>query len=126
MTDVLRLWLGRGVDGFRIGAMVYLAKDRLWQYNPPAEGKKAADRPTSPMSHSFTQDHAHLQGFVKQICDVIHQCPGRLVIGENHLPVGRLPDYYSAGVTYPLNSQFLDVDGRHRQFGGKSTIAKVC
>jgi alpha-glucosidase len=110
MADVLTFWLDRGADGFRIDAMVHLAKDRLWRDNPSEEGKAVSDWPTWPMAHSFTQDQPQLLSFVAQICEVIHKYPGRLVIGENHLPIGRLPDYYRAGVTYPVNSQFLDVE----------------
>ena len=35
MFDVLRFWLDRGVDGFRIDVAQFIAKDPLYRDNPP-------------------------------------------------------------------------------------------
>ena len=110
MASVLRFWLDRGVDGFRIDAMVHLAKDPLWRDNPPAPGKAASDWPTWPMAPAYTQDQAGLLPLLEMLCGVIHEYPGRMIIGENHLSPGRLPSYYRVGVTHPINPQFLDIE----------------
>ena len=34
MLDVLRFWLNRGVDGFRVDVMHHLAKDTQYRDNP--------------------------------------------------------------------------------------------
>jgi alpha-glucosidase len=35
MLDVLRFWLDRGVDGFRVDVMHHLVKDTEFRDNPP-------------------------------------------------------------------------------------------
>ncbi|MGD8586802.1 MAG: alpha-amylase family glycosyl hydrolase, partial [Chloroflexota bacterium] len=37
MHDALCFWLDRGVDGFRVDAVIYLMKDASFRDNPPAE-----------------------------------------------------------------------------------------
>jgi alpha-glucosidase len=110
MASVLRFWLDRGVDGFRIDAMVHLAKDPQWRDNPPAPGKAVADWPTWPMAPAYTQDQAGLLPLLEMLCGVINEYPGRMIIGENHLSPGRLPSYYNVGLTHPINPQFLDIE----------------
>jgi alpha-glucosidase len=108
MASVMRFWLAHGVDGFRIDAMVHLMKDPQWRDNPPAPDKEVDDWPTWPMMPAFTQDQANLLPIVEELCRVVNEYPERIIIGENHLPPGRLPSYYQAGVTHPVNSQLLD------------------
>ena len=38
MQDVVRFWLDRGVDGFRLDAIDRLVKDRELRDDPPADG----------------------------------------------------------------------------------------
>jgi len=43
--DVMRFWLRRGVDGFRVDAMWYLAKDELLRDNPPNSNYAPGQQP---------------------------------------------------------------------------------
>jgi alpha-glucosidase len=108
MWTVLRFWMERGVDGFRVDALVHLEKDPLFRDNPAAPGKRADDWPTWPMTPAYTQDQAGLPSIVKEMCRVVREFPDRMLLGENHLPIERLPSYYEAGMSHPVNSQLLD------------------
>jgi alpha-glucosidase len=110
MFDVLRFWLKRGVDGFRIDAMVHLYKDPLLRDNPPAEDSSPEQWPAWNMLPAFSQDVGGLQEIVRELCRVVGEFPGRILIGENHLPPERLPLYYCSGLTHPSNSQLLDLE----------------
>jgi alpha-glucosidase len=110
MTEVLRFWMDRGVDGFRIDAMVHLYKDPLFRDNPAAEGWSADQWPAWEMLPAFTQDCGGLQEIVAEICKAVHEYPGKILIGENHLPPERLALYYASGVSHPANSQLLELD----------------
>jgi alpha-glucosidase len=110
MYEVLEFWLDRGVDGFRIDAMVHLFKDPLLRDNPATEDSSADEWPAWSMLPAFTQDCGGLLEIVQQICQVVREYPGRILIGENHLPPERLPLYYSSGLTHPANSQLLELD----------------
>jgi alpha-glucosidase len=110
MSEVLQFWLDRGVDGFRIDAMVHLYKDPLFRDNPAAEGSSVETWPQWEMLPAFTQDCGGLQEIVQHICQVVREYPGRILIGENHLPPERLPLYYCSGLSHPANSQLLELD----------------
>ena len=110
MGEVLRFWLDRGVDGFRIEAMVHLYKDPRLRDNPAAEGSHADEWPAWDMVPVFTQDLGGLQQIIHELCQVVREYPGRILIGENHLPPERLSMYYCAGLTHPANSQLLELD----------------
>ncbi len=110
MFDVLRFWLKRGVDGFRIDAMVHLYKDPLLRDNPPAEDSSPEKWPAWNMLPAFSQDVGGLQEIVRELCGVVSEYPERIFIGENHLPPERLPLYYCSGLTHPSNSQLLDLE----------------
>jgi alpha-glucosidase len=109
MWEALRFWLDRGVDGFRIDAMVHLYKDPRLRDNPPAEGSSYDTWPAWNMVPSFSQDVGGLQEIVHQLCQVVREYPGRILIGENHLPPERLPLYYCSGMTHPANSSLLEL-----------------
>jgi alpha-glucosidase len=81
MADVMRFWLDRGIDGFRVDASAVLIKDELLRdnpKNPQAEGKPPPQRNT-PV---FTDDRPETMQcieFIRQILDIY---PGRLLCGE--------------------------------------------
>ena len=52
MFDVLRFWLDRGVDGFRVDVIWHLIKDEQLRDNPPNPGLSAdaGRRSTAPLS----------------------------------------------------------------------------
>ena len=35
IKNIMRFWLDKGVDGFRVDVMWHLAKDKLFRDNPP-------------------------------------------------------------------------------------------
>jgi alpha-glucosidase len=109
MWSVLRFWLERGVDGFRIDAMVHLIKDGLFRDNPPAPGRSVDEWPVWPQTPAYTQDQGDLQSLLQELCQVVNEYPEKLLIGENHLPVERLPLYHQSGLSHPVNAQLLDL-----------------
>ena len=111
MIDVLRFWLDRGVDGFRI--------DVLWHM------VKAADLPDNPVNPDYRPDmgekyrvlqtHSTDQPEVHEIAAefraVADSYGDRVLIGEIFLPIERLMDYYgreAPEVHLPFNFQLLD------------------
>jgi len=52
MLDVLRFWLDRGVDGFRVDALRQLIKDDQLRDNPPNPTTSSARGPTMPCCRS--------------------------------------------------------------------------
>ena len=106
MHDVMRFWLARGVDGFRVDAITYLVEDDLLREDPPdhlaGEGapKKAGVR------HVFTADRPETHDCVSGLRRVVDAYPDRVLIGEAHLPVALVMRYYGwrePGFHLPFN-----------------------
>lgn len=108
MYEVLRFWLDKGVDGFRIDVIWHLAKDPLFRDNPP----NPAWEPDQPEIQRFQQKYSADQPYIHQIIgelrEVVDAYPERLLIGEIYLPLDRLVTYYgesNKGLHLPFNFQ---------------------
>ncbi|WP_314173905.1 alpha-amylase family glycosyl hydrolase [Streptomyces winkii] len=87
MLDVLRFWLDRGADGFRIDVAHMLMKDPELRDNPPSPGAGANQYDVQhPDFH--TQLHIHdrlhpdVHGVLKDIRKVLDEYDGRVAIAE--------------------------------------------
>jgi alpha-glucosidase len=110
MYDVLRFWLRRGVDGFRVDVLWHLIKDDQWRDNPPNPGFKPGDPPHHSQVPLYNTDRPEVQDIVTQMRQVVDEFDARVLIGEIYLPVERLVTYYGAnleGVHLPFNFQLL-------------------
>ncbi|HEY6445243.1 MAG TPA: alpha-amylase family glycosyl hydrolase [Acidobacteriaceae bacterium] len=110
MFDVLRFWLRKGVDGFRVDVMWLIVKDDRFRDNPPNPGY----RPGSPSSHRFlpvyNSDRPEVHAIVAQMRRVVDEFSARVLIGEIYLPVPQLMTYYGRNLTgadLPFNFHLL-------------------
>ncbi|GAC1328054.1 MAG: alpha-amylase family glycosyl hydrolase [Beijerinckiaceae bacterium] len=110
MHDVLRFWLDRGVDGFRVDVLWHLIKDAEFRDNPANPGWT----PTQPDIARFLQVHSadqpEVQDVVAGLRRVVDEYANRVLIGEIYLPLDRLVAYYGAdlsGAHLPFNFQLL-------------------
>ena len=111
MYDVLRFWLARGVDGFRIDVFWHLVKAEGFADNPP----NPAYRPSMGEMHRVLQLHSTDQPEVHAIAAELRRIAdgfgARVLIGEIYLPLERLMHYYgpeNTGVHLPFNFQLVD------------------
>jgi alpha-glucosidase len=110
MHDVLRFWLDRGVDGFRVDVLWHLIKDDECRDNPPNPGYGPGQPPHHAHAPLYTTDRPEVQQVVTGLRRVIDEYDDRVLIGEIYLPVERLVAYYGAnldGVHLPFNFQLL-------------------
>jgi alpha-glucosidase len=110
MYDVLRFWMGRGVDGFRVDVIWHLMKDPEFRENPP----NPAWDPSQPDINRFLQqhsaDHPDVHDVIEEMRAVVDEYPERVLIGEIYLPIDRLMAYYGrdlSGTHLPFNFQLL-------------------
>jgi alpha-glucosidase len=118
MYDVLRFWLDRGVDGFRVDVMWHLIKDDRLRDNPPDPDWTPA-RPGSSfrLLATFTTDRPETMDIVAEMRAVLDQYGDRVLIGEIYLPYERLVAYYGShpdrpGAHLPFNFRLLLVPWR--------------
>ncbi|WP_128926224.1 alpha-amylase family glycosyl hydrolase [Bradyrhizobium guangxiense] len=110
IADVMRFWLDRGVDGFRVDASAVLIKDALLRdnpANPAAKGKPPPQRQT-PV---FTDDRPETMDCIEFIREVIDEYSGRMLCGEVQGKTDRIGHFYGNGkprLHLPLNFALLD------------------
>jgi len=110
MHDVLRFWLDRGVDGFRVDVIWLLIKDAALRDNPPNPNY----RPTEAGIHRLLQvhnaDQPDIHDVIAGMRSVLERYDERVLIGEIYLPLERLFSYYGkdlGGAHLPFNFQLI-------------------
>ena len=107
MREVLRFWMRRGVDGFRVDVAHRILKDPRMRDNPPhpavRAGAPGAHRLVERYSrnwHEVHEVHRLLRSTVEEFDD-----PPRLLAGEVNLDPGELVAYYGTDdeLHLPLN-----------------------
>ncbi len=117
MHEVLRFWLDRGVDGFRVDVLWHLIKDAEFRDNPPNPEYRQGDPPHAQQVMLYSADRPEIHEVVAELRRVVDEYDERVLIGEIYLPIERLVAYYGAdlkGAHLPFNFQLIETawDGR--------------
>ena len=92
MQDVVRFWLARGVDGFRLDAVNVIVKDAELRDDPPASG----DFPLPLVGESAELDHVYSANRPEAIdaLRALREAAGdAFLVGEVYLPTSGYPPY---------------------------------
>jgi alpha-glucosidase len=117
MLDVLRFWLDRGVDGFRVDVMHHLVKDTQFRDNPPNPNWRTGMSPYRELLTTYTADLPEVQEIVAKMRAVVEEYDSRMIVGEIYLPVERLMAYYGAsgeGAHLPFKFQLIGLPWQAR------------
>jgi alpha-glucosidase len=118
MLDVLRFWLNRGVDGFRVDALRQLIKDEQLRDNPPNPAYHPGQGPYHALLPVYTTDRPEVHDMIALMRRIVDAFDERLLIGELYLPIERLVAYYGvhgSGVHLPFNFHLILVPWQARQ-----------
>ncbi len=83
--DMIRGWLARGVDGFRLDVFNAFFKDPTFASNPPrVPGPKgiARFRGWNRQLHIHDKDQPELDDFLREFRAIVDAVPGRMTVGE--------------------------------------------
>src|SRR5260370_36464313 len=72
MFEVMRFWLRRGVDGFRVDVMFLLIKDASLRDNPPNPAWRPGDSPIGRQLTIHSADQPEIHEIVREmrmVCD---------------------------------------------------------
>jgi alpha-glucosidase len=108
--DVMRFWLRRGVDGFRVDAVWYLIKDDQFRNNPPNHKFRPGGLPRDALIPLYTADLPEVHDAISGMRQVTDEFSDRVLLGEIYLPIERLVAYYGRdldGVHFPYNFALL-------------------
>jgi alpha-glucosidase len=115
MSDVLRFWLRRGVDGFRIDVPHRLGKDQALRDNP-----MIANEPDPRyVGARFDEDQRSVHGHLQVIRSVVDEFPDRVLVGEVYVVnQRRMVEYVNGGQQLHLahNFSFLRLPWDVRKF----------
>jgi len=110
MLDVLRFWLDRGVDGFRVDVIWGLVKDDQLRDNPPNPDYNPSLPPHYEQLATYSGDRPEVHEIIRRMRTLVDSYPDRMMVGEIYLPVERLVTYYGSGgdgVHLPFNFQLI-------------------
>ena len=110
MYGVMRFWLERGVDGFRVDALRQLVKDEDLRDNPPNPDERGARSPYDALLPVYSTDRPEVHEVVREMRGALEEYGDRLLIGELYLPIDRLVAYYgenNSGVHLPFNFHLI-------------------
>jgi alpha-glucosidase len=110
MFDVLRFWLDRGVDGFRVDVMWMMIKDDQFRNNP-VNPATFSDSPDSVrLLPVYNTNRPEVHAIVAEMRMILDAYGDRLLIGETYLPFEQLATYYGRnlkGAQLPFNFHLI-------------------
>lgn len=121
MYDVMRFWLKRGVDGFRVDVIWHLIKDDQFRNNPKNPQYRAGDPPHHALLPLYTADRPEVHDVIREMRSVLDEFDDRVLIGEIYLPIERLVRYYGEelrGLHLPFNFALLQAPWQARALAG--------
>jgi len=113
MLNVLRFWMDRGVDGFRVDVAYRAMVAPQWRDNPPNPDWQEGMDPYRKLQETYTKNlpDAHVVG--RMLRDVVDEYEDRVLIGEVTLPVDRLMAFYGENADeyhLPFNFNLIHSD----------------
>ncbi len=82
ILDVVRFWLDRGVDGFRLDVFNMYFKDEQLRDNPFKPGLRAFDR----QQHIYDCDQPEMIPLLQEMRGILDSYPERYAVGETFFP----------------------------------------
>jgi len=119
MAEVLRFWMRRGVDGFRVDVIWLLAKDERFLDEPVNPNWKPGEPEHWSLEHIYTQDQPETHEYIREMRAVLDEFDDRMMVGEIYLPVEKLLPYAGTSdaqmVHLPFNFHLIGMPWRAEQ-----------
>jgi alpha-glucosidase len=120
MLGVLRFWLDRGVDGFRVDVIWHIVKDDQFRNNDPDTNYEPHHAPHRKLLATYNTDRPEVHDIIGRMRAVLDEYGEKMMVGEIYLPLERLITYYGAqgsGVHLPFNFQLIELPWHARAIG---------
>jgi alpha-glucosidase len=100
IEDVLRFWLERGIDGFRIDVIHKLVKDAALRDNPPPDPDDGQPvRDYFGQQHIYDHDRPEVHDIIRGWRRLLDGYGARMMVGEVYLlDLSRVVSYYGAAL----------------------------
>ena len=110
MYNVMRFWLDKGVDGFRVDVMWHMIKDKELRNNPVNGDYMPYMATYEQLLPVYSTDQPEVHEIVQEMRKLLDQYHERMMIGEIYLPIHKLVSYYGPdnnGAHLPFNFTLL-------------------
>lgn len=119
IKDVMRFWLDKGVDGFRVDAVYWMAKEPLLSDDPPNPDYVAGeDPPYQALRHTNSRGWPAVYAYLSEMAEVLQEPPYRErqpfmvteAYPEGHNPLAEYLNFYVSidpHVAAPFNFEGL-------------------
>lgn len=124
MMDVLRFWLERGVDGFRMDVVGMILKDPSFRDNPlwpELDPNHAPIDLWGRQQNIYNQDLDEVHEIIRDFRRLLDEYPERCAIGEVWSELPRWVKYYGeggSGLHLPFNFRLIDLPWQARRIQG--------
>ena len=112
MLDVMRFWLDKGVDGFRVDVMWHMIKDAQLRDNPVNPNYQQHQATYEQLLPVYSTDQPEVHEIVRKMREVLDAYEERMMIGEIYLPIHKLMTYYGTnnnGAHLPFNFMLVSL-----------------
>jgi alpha-glucosidase len=112
MMDVMRFWLEKGVDGFRVDVMWHMIKDEQLRDNPVNHDYQTHMATYEQVLPVYSTDQPEVHDIVHEMRRVLDGFNERMMIGEIYLPINKLVTYYgidNKGAHLPFNFMLVSL-----------------
>ncbi|XP_043483468.1 maltase 2-like [Leptopilina heterotoma] len=113
MEDVIKFWLGKGVDGFRIDAVPHLFEDDKLTDEPRSNNPTATDRDYTYLNHIYTKDDPRTYDLVLSWRKVLDDWSNannedeKVMMTEAYTSLENTTKFYNYGSHIPFNFKFI-------------------
>ncbi|XP_076628860.1 alpha-glucosidase-like [Colletes latitarsis] len=108
MKNVLRFWLDKGVDGFRIDSAAYLWEDERFLDEPPS-GKSDDPYNINYPDRIYTKDQPQTYDIIQSWREVLNEYKDseRIIMIEAYTNLTSTMKYYESGADFPFNFEMI-------------------
>lgn len=120
MFNVMRFWLDRGIDGFRIDVIWHLIKDKQLRDNPRNPNYEDTQSTYEQLLPVYSTDQPEVHEIVQKMRSILDGYNERMMIGEIYLPIHKLVTYYgtnSNGAHLPFNFMLISMPWEAQRIG---------
>src|SRR5690554_3181691 len=110
MLNVMKFWLDRGVDGFRVDVMWHKVEDDQFRDNPRNPDYQQFMSTYEQLVPVYSTDQPEVHKIIRKMRKLLDSYEERMMIGEIYLPISKLMRYYGTdnkGANLPFNFQLL-------------------
>jgi alpha-glucosidase len=113
MYSVMRFWLDKGIDGFRVDVLWHLIKDEHFRDNPKNPGYEEHMADYDQLLPVYSTDQPEIHDIVREMRQILDSYKDAIMIGEIYLPIHKLVTYYGSageGAHLPFNFTLISLN----------------